>query len=364
MYIPVVIEMRKKLVGLILVVGFLACLAGGYVVGGLWAFAHYQYSRGLDHCGGLPPVHICIASPAALFTAFYPAAVAAHTPLFSITYRSEGLQTLVIAVNIAGFTQVEQKSVQATSNVQLVGFSPSLLSTQVLRRLDHEQVSHLHVVVTDAHGNTYFTTDLPLLLHAHNRAQWQRSSQRLQIAAWVTPQDPVVVALVKKAGRHLVQQPPPVPRGLIGYNKASPHDVRDQVDALFDGLRLETNLTCESAQESDAVFPLTQQIKLPEETLRDQRGTNLEVTLLLASAVENLGLHTEIVLLSGHVFLGVATSAQGKENEYWDGATLQNGVAGDFANISADAQYRKNKGKLVDTLVISVARQQGIGPMF
>jgi hypothetical protein len=357
--------MRKSQVRLVLVVGFLACLAGGYVAGGLWSYARYQSGRGLDHCGGLSPVHICVVPPVPLFTALYPAAVAAHVPLFPITYRSESPQTLVIAVSILGFTQVQQQFVQATASVQTVSFSPPLLSTQVLRQLVHEQISNLHVVVTDTHGNTYFAADRPLLLYAHNLLQWsQKSTQRLQIVAWVTPQDPTVEALVKKAGRYLAQQPPPVPHGLIGYNKANPHDVRDQVDALFDSLRLAANLTCEYAQVSGDVFPPTQQIRLPEETLRDQHGNNLEVTLLLASAAENLGLHTEIVLLRGHVLLGVATSAHGKQNEYWDGATLQNGVAGDSANISADARYRQNKGKLVDTLVISVARRQGIGPMF
>jgi hypothetical protein len=89
----------------------------------------------------------------------------------------------------------------------------------------------------------------------------------------------------------------------------------------------------------------------------------IELTALLASAVEKIGLHAEIVIIPGHAFLGVATTPDQKQFEYWDGVQVNNGVAGASANIYADQEYSAHVKQIVDTILISAARQQGVGPM-
>jgi hypothetical protein len=91
----------------------------------------------------------------------------------------------------------------------------------------------------------------------------------------------------------------------------------------------------------------------------------MELTVLLGSAVEKIGLHAEIVIIPGHAFLGVAVTPDDHQFEYWDGVQVNNQVAGDSANISTDQEYSAgaHAGKIVDTILISGARQQGVGPM-
>lgn len=360
--------MRRKLGVLFLILAALISLAGGYVVGGLRAYARYQQSSvaSQEHCGGQAPVHICARTPTEIFSAYYPSYVVNHVTLFTIDYSSSSPLTLLVSVNVQGLSQLETHTVGAASRLQTTSFIPPLLNAQILRKLTAESNTSVHIHVTDTAGHEYYLNDIPLLLHSRRLMQWM-ASNRLRIAAWVTPNDPAVAQLVTTAANHLALQPPLAPSAMIGYNQANARAVRDQVDALFDALRLDYHIRYVQASvpydgPGDSGVAL-QAIKLPAEVLQERSGMCVELTLLLASAVESIGLHPVIVIIPGHAFLGVAVTSDDSQFEYWDAVEVNNGVAGDSANIVADNEYQQNSKQLVDTIVISSARQQGIGPM-
>jgi len=354
--------MGKKLTILLLTLVVLAGLSGGYVVGGLSAYSRYQQSglANQEHCGGQLPVHICVQAPAAIFSAFYPSYVATQYPLFTIQYSSSSPLALVASVGIAGFSQVQTQTVNATPNMQSVNFTPPLLD-QVLRKLTAENNTSLHISVTDTKGHLYYVNDSPLLLHSRWLMQWV-AANRLKVAAWVTPGDPAIRALVARATVHL-------PLGLPGYNKATRQQVIEQVDAIYDTLRLDYHIHYVQASvpysRPDSNGGATQYIKLPAEVLQERSGMCVELTALLASAVERIGLHTEIVIIPGHAFLGVAVTPDNRHFEYWDAAEVNGNVAGESANIATDSIYTQNAQQhtIVDTILISDARAIGVDPM-
>ncbi len=106
-------------------------------------------------------------------------------------------------------------------------------------------------------------------------------------------------------------------------------------------------------------------IKLPREVLQQHSGMCIELTTLLAAAVESIGLHPEIVIVPGHAFLGVAVTEDAKNMQYWDAVDLNNNVGADSANIATNTSYIKYEAQhtIVDTILISDARAAGIGPM-
>ncbi len=362
----VIRNMGKKLAILLLTLTGLAGISGGYIVGGLQAYSRYQQAVSQERCGGQKPAHICVQAPAEVFGAYYPFDLSTHTALFTVTYSSSSPLTLIIGVGIVGFTQVETHTVTATNTAQSTGFTPALLD-QAVRKLTGDVQTSLSVHVTDTRNNVYYFNDSPLLLHAHQLMQWV-AANRLKIAAWVTPDDPMVVALVAKAATHLANEPAPAPVAIIGYaNHATPLAVRDQVDAIFDALRQDYHMRYNSENvpyngPGDTSVGL-ENIKLPSEVLQQHSGMCIELTVLLASAVEKIGLHAEIVIIPGHAFLGVAMTPDDKQFQYWDGVQVNNGVAGASANIYADQEYSANARQIVDTILISTARQQGVGPM-
>ena len=207
--------MGKKIIFL-LTLAAVTVFSALYVVGGTQAYSRYQQSSlaNKEYCGGQPPVRICVRSPQAIFSAFYPSYVATQTPLFTVMYSSNSPATLLISVSINKMSQVQTRTVNTTAGMQNASFVPSLLK-QALPTLTQEENTSLHVQVKGSQGQTYYVNDIPLLLHSRWLMQWIPAN-RLQIAAWVTPDEPMIADLVTRASPHLGDQQPPVPLGMIG----------------------------------------------------------------------------------------------------------------------------------------------------
>ena len=361
--------MRIRIIILCLVLIALTALSGSYVVGGLQAYARFQQDSiaNAEHCGGQSPVHICVLVPAEIYSAFYPSDLANEQPLFHIEYSSSSPRTLIIGVSIVGLSQVQLQTVNASTTVQSVSISPPLVN-QEFRKLTNELHTSLHVQVTDTSKHLYYLEDVQLLLHSRWLMQWV-AANRLKIGAWVTPDDPAIGALVLKAVHHLALEPPPVPDAMIGYSKASPKQVIAQVDAIYDALRVDYGIHYLQASVPysgpGGTTVATENIKLPAEILQQHSGMCIELTLLLASAAERIGLHTEIVIVPGHAFLGVAVTPTNTHFEYWDAVQMNNNVAGDSTNVATDAYYAQNlkQHTIVDTILISDARNANIDAM-
>jgi hypothetical protein len=191
----------------------------------------------------------------------------------------------------------------------------------------------------------------------------------LKIAAWITPEDPTITDLIARATLHLPMEPPPAPAAMIGYDGASRKQVVDQVDAIFDALRIDYKI---QYVQSDVPYDgpgdssvAEQNIKLPSEVLQQHSGMCVELTALMASAVEHIGLHAEIVIIPGHAFLGVAVTPDSRHFQYWDAVLVNNGVAGASANVFADNLYEQHQDQhtIVDTILVRDARNAQIEPM-
>ena len=361
--------MRTRLIILLLTLLVLLGFSGSYVVGGLQSYSRYQQSSfaNQEHCGDQLPVHICVRLPAAIFSAYYPYYVANQYPLFTVEYSSNSPMTLVVSMSIKGMSQVQVQTINATNNLQTVSILPPFIP-QDFRMLTFEDHTSLRVQVTDNNKHFYYLNDIPLLLHSRWVMQWI-TANRLKIAAWVTPNDPAVGALMHKAANHLPLEPPPVPPALVGYSKANAREVIAQVDAIYDALRIDYKIRYLQASvpysgPGDA-STATQNIKLPSEVLQQGSGMCIELTLLLASAVEHIGLHAEIVIIPGHAFLGVAVTPDDKHFEYWDAVQVNNNVVGDSANVATDSVYTINAQQhtIIDTILISDARNANIDAM-
>ncbi len=347
-------------------------LSGVYVVGGTQAYSRYQQANVAKRkqCGDQGTVHICVRVPEAVFSAYYPSYLAAQpqNTLFAVEYSSRIPMTLFVHVTIDEFSQTQSKSVSATATVQREHFLPPLLKQgKVLDTFIHDVNMSLHVQVTDANKHPFYDNDIAFALHSRRLMQWTQVN-RLRIAAWVTPNDAAVEELVQKAQGYLPNQPAPVPAGMIGYKGASPQQVRDEVDALYDALRLsyhvkyvQESVPYSGTGDSNAV----ENIKLPKEVLQQHSGMCIELTTLLAAAVESIGLQPQIVIVPGHAFLGVAVTENNTNIQYWDAVDMNNNVAADSANVDANNTYMNYKAQhaLVDTILISDARASGVGPM-
>lgn len=117
--------------------------------------------------------------------------------------------------------------------------------------------------------------------------------------AFVTPNDPMVMAFLAKVRDHHPG------RALAGY-QGSRAGVVAQVKAAYEAVAADVDVTYVNSEiafsPTDTVA--VQRVRLPREVLADGAANCIDGTLLLASLLEAMSLNPAIVTVPGHAFLG------------------------------------------------------------
>lgn len=120
------------------------------------------------------------------------------------------------------------------------------------------------------------------------------------LAMFVTPNHPVVAVLLRHVRDRLGAATGNM--ALDGYQSRSPARVTAMVEALYETLQQ----FGVSYAEPPASFEASgQKVRLPDQILGEQLATCLDMTLLAASCLEQMGLSPLLVVARGHAFPGV-----------------------------------------------------------
>lgn len=122
------------------------------------------------------------------------------------------------------------------------------------------------------------------------------------LAAFVTPNQPALADVIATAANRLQQNTGS--SSFNGYQSKDPKRTIEMVKALHETLRLDRQLQYINPPAS---FGSGQKIRTVTETLRTSRGTCLDLSVLLASLIEQIGLHPIIIVIPGHAFVGFWT---------------------------------------------------------
>lgn len=191
---------------------------------------------------------------------------------------------------------------------------------------------HLRQVVEFDHLDLHWTLTSGSDLIAQGREgldvlpfnQWPGGEQPAGLlAAFVMPNHPVVPPLLKRASEAMKQAGGD--SALTGYQSRSLNQAKAQAAALYQaiqGLGL-------SYIGIPASFERTgQKIRLPDMILQEQMGNCLDLTLLIASCIEQMGMHPMVVLQKTHAFIGMwLIDERFPEGQVTDAARLRNQVA-------------------------------------
>jgi very-short-patch-repair endonuclease len=138
----------------------------------------------------------------------------------------------------------------------------------------------------------------PIDVLAYN--EWMRVSVPHLLAAYVQPNHPAVAALLADARaplERLTRNP-----ALDGYQSKDRGRVAAIAQAIYEAIQ-RRHITYSNPPAS---FERSgQKIRTPEQVFTEQVGTCLDLTVLVAAALEQVGLFPLLVLLQGHAFPGV-----------------------------------------------------------
>ena len=120
------------------------------------------------------------------------------------------------------------------------------------------------------------------------------------LASFVVPNQPAVGRMVVKASALLMRMTGA--SAFVEYQDGDPNTVVEQVSAIFAALHQEGIIYRAVPASYEAIG---QRITLADQVLESHQGNCIELTLLMASVLEAVGINSGIVIMRGHAFLGV-----------------------------------------------------------
>jgi hypothetical protein len=183
------------------------------------------------------------------------------------------------------------------------------LSAAVVKRVRESTYTNLRVRVCEGVQPIYENTFRVNLLPADHWQDDERNSKWLP--SFVLPRDPSVAELVDAAQKYLSAVSDDPHLGFDGY-ETSPLTAAMQVQAMWYALLNDYSL---SYVNPPPVFTNhAQRLRSPSDTLKGNRGTCMDLSLLLAAAMEYVELYPVIFLFNNHAFPGFFTDKQVHEN--------------------------------------------------
>ena len=120
------------------------------------------------------------------------------------------------------------------------------------------------------------------------------------LVSYVTPNHPAITGILQEAANIMTKETGDA--AFTAYQTGDPKAVIAQVDAVFRAL-LARGIVYRQAPAS--FEESGQRITLPDKVLSTRLGNCIELTLLMASVLESIGINTMIIIIHGHAFLGV-----------------------------------------------------------
>jgi hypothetical protein len=280
--------------------------------------------------------------------------------VLSIANTSSKPVLQVITAEVRGWSaQLRQTAVIGPNEVRSFTLNPDLLpdayQNSEIRR------ATLVVDVSDPATGHNFAQQRPVFLHGSSDLFWGRKFANAQlIARWVTPHDDAVLQLVAHAQGLM-------PGGrLRGYNPVPGRDVEGQVraqaNAVFQALK-RSHISYVSSIYTFGNYPgETQRIRLPRETLNLSNANCIDMSVVFASAMENLGMQPVIVIVPGHAFVGVKLVPSSQKILYLDLTVLPQGSF-TAAVRRANGWLNRTPKEEVLTVDVGAARSLGVYPM-
>jgi hypothetical protein len=184
-------------------------------------------------------------------------------------------------------------------------------------------------------------TSVPFMVRDPQTKAWRDLTK--YFGTFVTPNDPAVMSFLRKVATHHPQG------SLVGYEEpGNAAGVESQIKAIFEALREDAKITYINSVISFApedASQMTQRVRLPAESLKDQEANCIDGTVLVASLIEAMTMNAAIVVVPGHAFVGWEKHPKSGEWDYlettWIGRTDVDFAAACDEGRSLAAQFEQ-----------------------
>lgn len=188
------------------------------------------------------------------------------------------------------------EALPANDSVCLQSF-PFNLSANYFAQLTERLSGNLKLEIS-SEGELIFQQTYPIDILAYD--QWGGINVFPEmLAAFITPNHTATLPIIKRAAS-ILEQWTGSP-SLDEYQSRNPDRVRKQMAAIYTAIT-EQNIIYSTIPASFEEYG--QRVRLSDSVMTQKIGTCLDMTLLYASCLESIGLHTLIIITQGHAFAG------------------------------------------------------------
>lgn len=290
-----------------------------------------------------------------LTTAFY---TNKNQKLITFSVKSDKPAKVTIEIEIPDITEKQTETVDAGVSSKKVEFKPPF-KADAYGPLREARDTYIKIVAKDSGGNIITDTTQSIRVLSRNDMVWvdaDGTKNYQYIAKWVTKDVKEVQDLVRVAAEYNAQFCGK--NAMVGY-LGTEDDVVCQLASIFAAMEDYYGIRYVAAPESYQASN-AQNTKLPEDVILGGQGLCIETVVLVASALENLGMEPVIVIIPGHAWVAVKAYAGAPYYFHLETTMLTSPVLD--ALVKGQANWDAYAGSVISIVDIKKAREDGILP--
>lgn len=220
----------------------------------------------------------------------------------------DGNQTIVVEMEIPGFTQKYRESFQLDTSYKTIYIKPPALTGQL--DLSSAKDAQINITISEQNGALIDTTTFPVTLKSKYDFEWYTAdygiSTQDNILCFLTPEATAIAELQRQAIDEIAALTANRIQSFIGYQSVSDWDHYSityvQAAGLMKGLY---DMGVRYLYNPFSISGSGQRIRLPEDVIAQQGGLCIETSLTIASALQSAGMHAFLLFPPGHAQVAV-----------------------------------------------------------
>lgn len=295
-----------------------------------------------------------------------------HFVDITLTNSSDTPAKVIVQTEVVGYTTQAGDTVELEPGESYELHQDPFLIPDSVDKLNSSKPGNFHIrVVYLDKGEEKVLLDetRQILIYARRDFVWMPGfspqEEYEMWAAWVTPTDPAVEALIRSAANY-------DSTGIIvsGYGD-EPDDgngsVWRRLEAIWQAEQKDYNLTYISTMTTFGPNSV-QRIRLPSEVLDQASGNCIELAALYASAAEAIGLEAALIRIPGHAYTAIRTDLENAQYYFVETTMIGQSSFADAVS-SAKAEWDEAKSHFdakeegYAWVTIPDARKKGILPI-
>lgn len=242
-----------------------------------------------------------------------------QSEIFPITYWGENQRIATLKLDsplygklrvvsqVEGLTEEETKTIDVRPGGSIAYIGPDITPQGLANLADSRKATFkisVFQIQDDATESKVFEDSSQIFFYSRGDIIWSEEGvdNSKYMVRWINKDRPEIADIVRKAADHMKEVGGSV-NGMVGQLEDE-EEIRRQMEAIFLAMVRDYKIRYVFAPFSYDNSQV-QHVKFPEEVIKSQSGLCVELSLLMAASLENIGLQPVVVLTEDHAWAGV-----------------------------------------------------------